>query len=225
MVIRLAEEFDARVHIVHVSSARSLALIGAARSRGVRITCETCPHYLTFAAEEIPEGATEHKCAPPIRDAATREALWRALLGGEIDLVVSDHSPCLPTMKDQPRGDFFQAWGGIASLQFGLPAVWHEGLSRGASVERLSDWMSAAPARLAGLERSKGRLAAGFDADIVIWDPSATVVVDEMTHFYRHPVTPYRGRTLTGAVRATYVGGVEVFRDGRVLASTPGQLI
>jgi allantoinase len=225
MVVRLAEEFGARVHIVHVSSARSLAHIGAARARGVRITCETCPHYLTFAAEEIPVGATEYKCAPPIRDAATREALWRALLGGEIDLVVSDHSPCPPAMKDQLRGDFFQAWGGIASLQLGLPAVWHEAQSRGASVEQLSGWMSAEPARLAGLERSKGRLAAGFDADIVIWDPSATVVVDDMTLHHRHPVTPYHGRTLTGVVRATYVGGVEVFRDGRVFTDTPGQLI
>lgn len=225
MVVRLAEEFGARVHIVHLSSARSLAIIGAARARGVRITCETCPHYLSFAAEEIADGATEYKCAPPVRDAATRDALWRALLDGEIDLVASDHSPCLPAMKDQPRGDFFQAWGGIASLQLGLSAMWHEAQSRGATVEQLSAWMSAAPARLAGMERSKGRLAAGYDADIVIWDPGAKVVVDEMTLFHRHPVTPYHGRTLTGAVRATYVGGVEVYRDGYVLAGTPGQLI
>ena len=175
--------------------------------------------------DEIPDGATQFKCAPPIRDAGTREALWRALLDGEIDLVASDHSPCPPAMKDQEHGDFFQAWGGIASLQLGLPAVWHEARSRGATIEQLSQWMSAAPARLARLESSKGRLAPGFDADIVIWNPDAPVVVDETTLHHRHPLTPYRGRTLTGLVKASYVSGVESFRAGRFAADTSGRLL
>ena len=225
LVIRLAEELRARVHIVHVSSAQSLPVIEAARARGVRITCETCPHYLHFTADEIPHGATAFKCAPPIRDAATRAALWRALLAGEIDLVATDHSPCPPAMKDRERGDFFQAWGGIASLQLGLPAVWHEARKQGATIEQVAQWMSAAPARLARLESSKGRLAPGFDADLVIWNPDAPVVVDEKRLHHRHPLTPYHGRTLTGLVKATYVGGVEVFRDGVFAEETSGRLI
>ncbi|MEO5815001.1 MAG: allantoinase AllB [Gemmatimonadaceae bacterium] len=225
LVIRLAAEFGARVHIVHLSSERSLPLIAAARARGVRITCETCPHYLVFSAEEIADGATELKCAPPIRSATTRDALWNALIDGEISLVASDHSPCPPSMKDQTLGDFFQAWGGIASLQLGLPAVWHEAQTRGASIEQVAEWMSAAPARLAGLSHSKGRLAPGFDADIVIWNPETPVAVDDLTLYHRHSLTPYRGRTLTGLVRATYVGGVQVCLNGRVAATTPGSLL
>ena len=225
LVIRLAEEFNARVHIVHLSSARSVPLISAARARGVRITCETCPHYLFFAAEEIADGATALKCAPPIRDAGTRDALWRALADGEIQLVASDHSPCPPAMKDPEHGDFFQAWGGIASLQLGLPAVWHEARKRGISIEQIAEWMSAAPARFAGLSNLKGRLAPGYDADIVVWDPATPVAVDAMTLHHRHPVTPYRERTLTGAVRATYVGGVPVYLNGRIADATSGRLI
>ncbi|MDB4891217.1 MAG: allantoinase [Gemmatimonadetes bacterium] len=225
LVIGLAEEFGARVHIVHVSSARTLPLISAARARGVRITCETCPHYLFFSAEEIADGATELKCAPPIRSAATRHALWNGLLDGQISLVASDHSPCPPAMKDLPLGDFFQAWGGIASLQLGLPAVWHEAQTRGGSIEQVAEWMSAAPAKLAGLSHSKGRLAPGFDADIVIWNPETTVAVDDMTLYHRHSLTPYRGHTLTGLVRATYVHGVQVYLDGRVATQTPGSLL
>jgi allantoinase len=225
LVIRLAEEFNARVHIVHLSSADSLTLIRMARARGVRITAETCPHYLFFSAEDIADGSTDLKCAPPIRGSTTRDALWHALMNGEIALVASDHSPCPPAMKDLEHGDFFQAWGGIASLQLGLPALWHEGRKRGATVAELAEWMSAAPARLARLEKSKGRLASGYDADIVIWNPEATVVVDEMMLYHRHPLTPYRNRTLTGEVRATYVGGVQVYLNGRVADIKPGRLI
>jgi allantoinase len=225
LVIRLAEQLGTRVHIVHLSSHLSLALIRAARSRGVAITCETCPHYLTFAADEIADGRTDCKCAPPIRDAATREALWRGVLHGEIDLIASDHSPCPPDMKSPADGDFFQAWGGIASLQLGLPAVWHEARQRGASIDLLVEKMSTAPARLAGVGHRKGRLAEGYDADLVIWNPDAPVDVDAITLYHRHSLTPYRGCTLTGAVRATYVGGVEVYRDGRVTNNLPGQII
>ena len=225
LVIRLAEEFNARVHIVHVSSAQSLPIIKAARERGIRISCETCPHYLHFTADEVPHGATQFKCAPPIRDAGTRAALWRGLLAGEIDLIATDHSPCPPALKDLEHVVFFQAWGGIASLQLGLPAVWHEARKQGATIEQVAQWMSAAPARLARLESSKGRLAPGFDADVVIWNPEAPVVVDEKTLHHRHPLTPYHGRTLTGLVKATYVGGVEVFRDGSFAKETSGRLI
>ncbi|MEO8334783.1 MAG: allantoinase AllB [bacterium] len=225
LMVRLAEEFGARVHIVHVSSGRTLPLISAARARGVRITCETCPHYLFFSAEDIADGATELKCAPPIRASTTRDALWRGLVDGDISLIASDHSPCPPELKDQRTGDFFQAWGGIASLQLGLPAVWHEAQARGASVAQVAEWMSAAPARLAGLSNSKGRLAKGYDADIVVWNPDAPVAVDDLTLYHRHALTPYRGRTLTGLVRATYVGGVQVYRDGHVATATPGSLI
>ena len=225
MIIRLAEQFGACVHIVHVSSHHTLPLIRAARARGVAITCETCPHYLTFAAEEIADGRTEYKCAPPIRDADSRDALWGAVIDGDIDLIASDHSPCPPELKSPDRGDFFQAWGGIASLQLGLPAVWHEGRPRGLDIARLSERMSAAPARLARLEHRKGRLAPGFDADLVIWSPDAPVDVDSLVLYHRHQLTPYRGRTLTGAVRATYVRGVAVFREGIVTTSLPGQIV
>jgi allantoinase len=209
-LLGLMEEQPARVHIVHLSSARSLNAIRDARVRGLAITVETCPHYLTFASEEIPDGATEYKCAPPIRDAEEREALWRALLDGSIDSVASDHSPCPPAMKDT-GGDFFAAWGGIASLQLSLPAVWTGARARGGTVEQVAEWMCSATARLAGLARSKGRIASGYDADIVIWNPDRSFVVDPQKLLHRHHVTPYSGRTLYGVVRATYVGGRQVF--------------
>lgn len=200
----------APVHIVHLSSATSLPIIGAAKKRGLPLTVETCPHYLTFAAEEIPDGATEYKCAPPVRSAAEREALWQALIAGEIDLVASDHSPCPPNMK-RTHGDFFSAWGGIASLQLSLSAVWTGARSRGATPERLAQWMSKGPARLAGLADRKGAIAEGYDADLVIWDPAASYEVDPAKLLHRHAVTPYAWRELFGVVRATYVGGRRVF--------------
>jgi len=212
--ITLLTEMMARaptpVHIVHLSSATSLDIVRTARARGLPLTVETCPHYLTFAAEEIPDGATEYKCAPPIRDKAERDALWEALIAGDIDLVASDHSPCPPEMK-KTEGDFFSAWGGIASLQLSLSAVWTGARARGLKPERIAQWMSAAPARLAGLQIRKGALAAGYDADIVLWDPDARFVVDPTKLLHRHKVTPYAGRELFGKVSATYVGGKRIF--------------
>ena len=199
-----------RVHVVHLSSASSIAMILAARARGLTLTVETCPHYLTFAAEEIPDGATEYKCAPPIRDGAERNALWDSLIAGDIDLVASDHSPCPSAMKET-GGDFFPAWGGIASLQLSLSAVWTGARARGVAPDRISEWMSAAPARLAGLEHRKGTLAADYDADIVIWNPDESFVVDPSKLLHRHKVTPYAGRQLFGRVLQTYVGGRCVF--------------
>lgn len=210
LLVRMMQWCPVPVHIVHLSAASSLDIVANARAAGLPITVETCPHYLTFSAGEIGDGATEYKCAPPIRDAAERDALWEALLAGEIDLVASDHSPCLPEMK-QTGGDFFSAWGGIASLQLSLAAVWTGARARGVAPDRLASWMSSSPARLAGLEGRKGALAEGYDADIVVWDPEASFIVDPGALFHRHPVTPYAGRQLFGVVRATYVGGRPVF--------------
>ncbi len=206
MLIRLMDRWRTPVHIVHLSSASSLELVRAAQARGLPLTTETCPHYLTFAAEEIADGATKFKCAPPIRDRAQRDALWRALIAGEIDLVASDHSPCPPVLKET-GGDFFQAWGGIASLQLALSAVWTGARARGVAPEQLVQWMSAAPARLVGLGDRKGRIEAGYDADLVVWDPDATFRVDPGALLHRHPVTPYAERELHGVVHATYVSG------------------
>jgi allantoinase len=210
LLTRLMARAPTPVHIVHLSSASSLDIVRTARARGLPLTVETCPHYLTFAAREIPSGATEYKCAPPIRDKAERDALWEALIAGGIDLIVSDHSPCPPEMKET-GGDFFSAWGGIASLQLSLSAVWTGARARGLKPERIAQWMSAAPARLAGLQNRKGALAAGYDADIVLWDPEARFVVDPTELLHRHKVTPYAGRELYGKVLATYVGGRRIF--------------
>ncbi len=209
LLVGLMSRSRAPVHVVHLSSATSLEIIRAAKRRGLPLTVETCPHYLTFAAEDIPDGATEYKCAPPIRSRAERDALWDALIAGDMDLVASDHSPCPPNMK-RTHGDFFPAWGGIASLQLSLPAVWTGARARGVSPERIAEWMSAAPARLAGLGHRKGAIAEGYDADMVLWDPDASFVVDPAKLFHRHRVTPYAGRELFGVVRATYVAGRKV---------------
>ncbi|MCL4214486.1 MAG: allantoinase AllB [Gemmatimonadales bacterium] len=206
MLIRLMESHPVPVHIVHLSSASSLDLVRVARARGLPISVETCPHYLTFAAEEVPDGATEYKCAPPIRRASEREALWYVLIAGDIDLLASDHSPCPPALKGT-GGDFLTAWGGIASLQLALSAVWTGARARGVPPERLFQWMSEGPARLVGLGDRKGSIAPGRDADLVIWDPEARFKADPAKLRHRHPVTPYAGRELHGAVRATYVGG------------------
>ena len=225
MMMRLAEEFGARVHIVHLSSARSLRALRTAREGGLAVSAETCPHYLTFAAEEIPDGATWFKCAPPIRAAKTRDALWKGLVEGDIDGIVSDHSPCPPELKCEKTGNFFEAWGGIASLQLGLSAVWEGARARGIHAERLADWMCAAPAHLAGVDGSKGRLEPGFDADIVVWDADAQIVVAPEMLQHRHKITPYMGRKLHGEVLTTYVAGTVVYQHGRVAESPTGKLL
>ncbi|HSC29434.1 MAG TPA: amidohydrolase family protein, partial [Vicinamibacterales bacterium] len=211
LLTRLAREYSARVHIVHLASAGALPSLAGARAAGVQVSVETCPHYLTFAAEEIPDGATPFKCAPPIREAAHREGLWRGLVAGLIDLVATDHSPAPPALKGVDTGDFLGAWGGIASLQLGLAAVWTGARARGVPIERLASWLSAAPARLAGLERVKGALAVGLDADVVIWDPDAEITVDPAALEHRHPVTPYAGMRLHGRVHTTISRGETVF--------------
>ncbi|MCU1604645.1 MAG: allB [Modestobacter sp.] len=203
-LIAAARDTGTRVHVVHLADADALPMLRAARAEGVRLTVETCPHYLTFAAEEVPDGATSFKCCPPIREAPHREALWAALGDGDIDLVVSDHSPCTPELKRLDVGDFGLAWGGIASLQVALPAVWSGARERGLTLAQLARWMSAAPARLAGLP-AKGAIAVGKDADLVAFAPEERWTVDRLEH--RNPVTPYAGRELVGAVRRTWLRG------------------
>jgi allantoinase len=205
-VISAAAATGARAHIVHLSAAECAAMISGAKAAGIRLTAETCPHYLYFAAEQVPDGATEFKSCPPIRDSVNREALWRALEAGVIDCVVSDHSPCPPELKLAASGDFSAAWGGIASLQLGLSAVWTVARRRGRTLDDVARWMASAPAALAGLT-AKGRLAVGGDADMVAFDPDETYVVDPARLFHRHPVTPYAGRKLTGRVRQTWLRG------------------
>jgi allantoinase len=203
-VIGAAAATGARAHIVHLSAAECVAMIAGAKGAGIRLTAETCPHYLYFAAEQVPDGATEFKCCPPIRDAANREALWRGLEAGVIDCVVSDHSPCPPELKTP--GDFGAAWGGIASLQLGLSAVWTMARRRGRPLDDVVRWMATTPARLAGLS-AKGSLAVRCDADLVAFDPDETYMVEASRLLHRHPVTPYAGRTLTGRVRQTWLRG------------------
>lgn len=223
LLIELCRETGCAVHIVHLSSAGSLPALRAARAEGLPISVETCPHYLCLEAESIPDGATHFKCAPPIRERRNREALWEALFEGVIDFVITDHSPCTPELKLRDRGDFHAAWGGIASLQLGLPAIWTEAARRGASVEQLARWLSSGPARLAGLARRKGRLAAGFDADLVIWDPDAEFAVEPERLLFRHKVSPYLGQRLRGRVDQTLLRGELVYGDGQVAGVPRGQ--
>jgi allantoinase len=222
LVIGLVRATGCPAHVVHLSSATALALLGEARAAGLPITAETCPHYLGLAAEQVPEGATQYKCAPPIRDERNREALWQGLRDGIVDLVVSDHSPCTPELKRLDTGDFLAAWGGIASLGLGLPAVWSEARARGFSIADVARWMSAAPARFAGLAK-KGAIAAGHDADLVAWDPDASFEVTPERLRQRHALTPWLGRRLFGEVKATWLRGTKIVAAGRLLGSPAGR--
>jgi allantoinase len=224
-LIDLASEFGLRLHIVHVSASETLELVHAARAAGVKITAETCPHYLAFTAEEIPDGATGYKCAPPIREARHREALWDALAHDRLDAVVSDHSPAPAAMKLPEEGDFLRAWGGIASLQLRLPAIWTGARARGYPVERLAEWLCAGPARLAGLSGRKGAIAPSLDADLVLWHPDKEFVVSETDLRHRHSITPWLGRTLAGVVEATYLRGEQVYARDAVDPPARGRLL
>lgn len=224
LLIRLARHTGARVHIVHVASADAVPAIVAARAEGLQITAETCPHYLTFRAEDIANGATPFKCAPPIREGSHRDRLWQALAADQIDVVATDHSPAPPSLKHIDDGDFVEAWGGIASLQLGLAVVWTGGSGRGLTVERLARWMSAGPARLAGLAR-KGAISVGLDADLVVFDPDAAFTVDATALYHRHAVTPYDGAQLHGRVLTTMLRGEIVFADGECRRPASGRLV
>jgi allantoinase len=210
--IAAARASGRRLHILHLSAATALPLIAAARADGVRVTAETCPHYLTLDAGHIPDGATEFKCCPPIRDAANADQLWAALSDGLITAVVSDHSPCTPDLKRQDTGDFAAAWGGIASVQLGLPVIWTAARARGFTLSDVVGWMAQRPADLVGLT-GKGRLAPGADADLVAFDPDTAWVVHPGELHHRNPVTPYAGKSLTGVVTTTWLRGQRVTGD------------
>jgi len=216
MMVEMCRKSGCRTHIVHVSSGDSLALIAEAKNAIPGFSAETCPHYLSFAAEEISDGATEFKCAPPIRERAHREALWRGLEVGVLDLVASDHSPAPAELKSLQEGNFAKAWGGIAGLQLQLPAVWAGAKERGCSLEDVARWMCEAPAKLAGIEDQKGKITRGMDADLIVFNPESkwTVRGSELEH--RHKATPYDGRSVLGTVHATFVRGKQVFSSGEI---------
>ena len=222
LLLSLCRQYKFRLHIVHLSASRALAELCAARAEGLPVSVETCPHYLHFCAEEIPDGATLCKCAPPIRSRDNREKLWQGLKDGIIDLIATDHSPCPPAMKRLDEGSFKTAWGGISSLSLALPVIWTEASRRGFTMIDLTRWMSQEPARLAGCHARKGRIAEGCDADLVIFEPEAEFVVTEDRLHYRHPVSPYLGEKLRGVVKATYLRGQCVFSGGELCGGARG---
>jgi allantoinase len=225
LIIKLVREFGNAAHIVHHSSADALSMLTAARAEGLRITVETCPHYLFFASEEIPDRATEFKCCPPIRELENREQLWEALANGTIEMIVSDHSPCPPAMKLREKGDFLSAWGGISSLQLRLPVTWTAASHRGFSITDLAEWLCAAPASLVGLDKSKGRIAKGYDADVVIWNPRKQFVVEQDMIWHRHKLTPYSGLRLQGVVENTFLRGQKIYDWGQSRIERAGRLM
>jgi allantoinase len=223
LLLSLCREHRFRLHIVHLSACEGLPILLAARAEGLPVSVETCPHYLHLAAETIADGTTLCKCAPPIRCRENREKLWQGLRDGVIDLVATDHSPCPPSMKKLEEGNFKTAWGGIASLSVALPVMWTEARQRGFTLSDIARWMAASPARLAGCHEQKGRIAAGYDADFVVFDPDAEfVVVEEQLH-QRHAVSPYMGEKLGGVVKATYVRGKPVFVGGKFPGGPAGR--
>jgi allantoinase len=225
LLIRLSREFRARVHIVHLSASAALPSLRRARGARYPVSVETCPHYLYFSSESVPDGAVNFKCAPPIREATNRDRLWRALARGEIDFIVTDHSPCPPKMKAGAHGNFFRAWGGIASLELRLPVVWTEALRRGHTLEQVARWLAEGPAHLLGLDGRKGILAPGADADIVIWDPEKMFHVKQAQLHQRHSLTPYNGEVLAGVVQATFLRGRRIFADGKFFGPPAGSLL
>jgi allantoinase len=225
LMIRLCRETGARVHIVHHSSSDALPALRQARAEGLPLTIETCPHYLCFAAEDIPDGATEFKCCPPVRERENREELWGALDEGLIEMVVSDHSPCPPGMKCLGTGNFLEAWGGISSLQLRLPVMWTLARERGYSINHLAEWLCRAPAKLVGLDKRKGMIAAGCDADFAIWNPQATFRVEPAMLHHRHKLTPYAGQTLSGVVEQTYLRGEKIYDLGKFSEKPTGVML
>jgi allantoinase len=225
LMIRLAREFGCWVHIVHLSTSKALPMLRAAKAEGLKITVETCPHYLYFAAEEIADGATLLKCAPPIRSRANQAALWAGLRDGTIDLIASDHSPCPVEMKGLAAGSFKTAWGGIASISLGLPVIWTRAVTNGFRLEDAARWMAAVPARLAGVEGTKGAIAVGADADFAVFSPKETWTVTDSDLWFRHRVSPYVGERLTGRVKKTFLRGKVVFEDGQFIGDAGGREI
>ena len=225
MMIRLCREFNGPVHIVHLSSSDTLSAISTLKRDGLPFSVETCPHYLSFEAESIPDGDPRYKCAPPIREAENRERLWRGLTAGIIDFVVSDHSPCVPDKKFLTEGDLKQAWGGISSLQFGLPVIWTQARKRGLNINDIIDWMCVRPAKFLGLSQRKGAIKVGYDADLIAFDPDAEFCLEKDQIQFKNKVTPYEGQTLNGVVRKTYVRGRLVYENGKLTTNALGDPI
>ena len=223
LMISLCREYHFRLHIVHLATSQALELLRAAKAEGLPVSVETCPHYLHFSADKIPDGQTLFKCAPPIRSRENREELWRGLKEGVIDLVATDHSPCPPEMKRLSEQSFRTAWGGIASLSLALPVMWTEARDRGFTLGDIARWMAEGPARLAGCASRKGRLAKGFDADFVVLEPEAEFIASPGHLHYRHRVSPYLGETLRGRVKATYLRGKCIFTDGEFPGAPGGR--
>jgi allantoinase len=224
LMLSLCREYGFRLHIVHLATAEALAELRAARAGGLQVSVETCPHYLHFSAEEIRDGATLNKCAPPIRGRENREKLWQALRERTIDMVVTDHSPCPPSMKGIEEGNFQTAWGGIASLSVALPVMWTEASLRGFSLLDIARWMAEAPAKLAGCTH-KGKIAVGCDADFVIFAPQCEFTVTKEKLHYRHAMSPYLGKKLSGLVEATYLRGKPAFKEGEFPGGPSGREI
>ncbi|MBO2009576.1 allantoinase AllB [Hymenobacter negativus] len=225
LMIRLCEEFNCPVHIVHLSSANSIVPIAAAKAKGLPLTVETGQHYLYFNAEDIADGQTQFKCAPPIRERANNDQLWAALQAGIIDFVATDHSPAPPDLKQLDSGDFTTAWGGIASLQFALPVLWTAARRRGASLPDMARWLSENPAKLAGQSSKKGKIAPGFDADLIVFDPEKTFVVREEMIQHKHKVSPYLYQELAGVIELTFLKGEEVFQRPNFTQLNHGELL
>ena len=225
LMIKLCEEFNCRVHIVHLSSASSIAQIIAAKQRGLPITVETGQHYLYFSAEEIKDGQTQFKCAPPIREKENNEQLWTALKSGVIDFVATDHSPSTPNLKEMESGNFMKAWGGIASIQFALSVLWTAAKKRNATFNDIAKWLCENPAKLIGLQNSKGKIAQGFDADLIVLDEEKTFVVTKDIIHHKHKITPYLNEVLFGVVEQTYLGGEKVYDNGAFLILNSGKQI
>jgi len=225
LMIQLCEEFNCRVHIVHLSSADSIEQIKAARAKGLPLTVETCPQYLYFCAEEIPDANTLFKCAPPIREKENNEKLWEALKDGTIDFIVTDHSPATLELKKIESGNLKEAWGGISSIQFSLPIVWTAAKKRGFSINEIANLMSTNIAQFIGYQNSKGQIKKGFDADMVVWDPDQKFVVEKTAIHYRHKISPYIGEELYGVVKQTYVAGKKVYENGNVISLPQGKIL
>ena len=225
LMIRLCEEYRCRTHIVHLSSANSIAPIAEAKQKGLPLTVETAQHYLYFNAETIPDGQTQFKCAPPIREQENNEQLWAALRDGIIDFVATDHSPAPPALKQSQTGNFMTAWGGIASLQLALPVLWTAAKQRGFTVVDVARWLAEKPAQLAGLSGRKGKVAIGYNADFVVWNPMQTFVVQEDSLLHKHKMTPYLNEKLYGVAEQTSLAGAPVYAQGAVRTLNAGKLI
>jgi len=225
LMIRLCEKYNCHVHIVHLSAANAIEQIRAAKEKGLPLTVETAQHYLYFNGEEVPDGNTSFKCAPPIRERENNQQLWEALKAGVIDFVATDHSPSPPELKELETGDFTKAWGGISSLQLALPALWTAGRSHDATIPQMAQWLCEKPAILAGLQNRKGKIAVGYDADFVVWDPDRLFTVNAEELYHKHKLTPYVNEKLYGIVEQTYIRGVKVFDQGNFTSLHQGKMI